>query len=53
MVNVVIHDETIDRTTNGKGRKPILSIGTETQIGKGQRIPTLSEVLNLINQNAR
>jgi glycerophosphoryl diester phosphodiesterase len=27
---MVIHDETIDRTTNGKGRKPILSIGTET-----------------------
>ena len=43
---MVIHDETIDRTTNGKGFvKPLYCIGI-----KKIEIPTLTEVLDLINQ---
>ncbi len=49
---VVIHDETVDRTTNGQGYVAALSL-TELHsldAGKGQRIPTLKEVLRLINK---
>jgi glycerophosphoryl diester phosphodiesterase len=49
---MVIHDETVDRTTNGKGAVNQFSVLELKQfkIEKGQHIPTLSEVLNLINQ---
>jgi glycerophosphoryl diester phosphodiesterase len=52
---MVIHDETVDRTTNGKGAVNQFSVLELKQfkMEKEQRIPTLSEVLNLINQNAR
>jgi glycerophosphoryl diester phosphodiesterase len=55
---VVIHDDTLERTSNGKGAvkdKTLAELraldagswyGTEF---KGERIPTLSEVLNLLN----
>lgn len=49
---MVIHDETIDRTTNGKGAVNQFSLPElkRFQIEKNQCIPTLTEVLNLIDQ---
>jgi glycerophosphoryl diester phosphodiesterase len=49
---MVIHDETIDRTTNGTGAVNQFSLPElkRFQIEKDQRIPTLTEVLNLIDQ---
>ncbi|MEM2302874.1 MAG: glycerophosphodiester phosphodiesterase family protein [Candidatus Bathyarchaeia archaeon] len=49
-VPVVIHDETIDRTTNGSGR---VNSYTAKQLknfdaGKGEKIPLLSEVLDVV-----
>lgn len=49
---VVIHDETIDRTTNGKGTVNKLSLRElkAFQIDNSQEIPTLTEVFDLVNQ---
>lgn len=46
---VVIHDETVDRTTSGKGKVADLPLAELTTLdaGCGQRIPTLDEVLEL------
>jgi glycerophosphoryl diester phosphodiesterase len=49
---VVIHDETIDRTTNGKGIVNTLTL-QELQafrIENNEQIPTLFEVFDLVNQ---
>jgi glycerophosphoryl diester phosphodiesterase len=49
---MVIHDETIDRTTNGKGFVTHLSL-TElknVRTNKEQQIPILSEVIDLVNK---
>jgi glycerophosphoryl diester phosphodiesterase len=45
---IVIHDETIDRTTNGKGRVARLSYEELRQFdaGSGEVIPLLSDVLD-------
>ena len=44
---MVIHDETVDRTTNGRGLVRGLSIEELKRLdaGRGERIPLLSEVL--------
>ena len=47
---VIIHDQTVDRTTNGTGR---VAESTLTQIkqldaGEGQSVPTLLEVIDLV-----
>lgn len=50
---VVIHDETIDRTTDGSGPVNALSL-RELQAfdaGRGERIPTLREVLELLEDS--
>ena len=49
---VVIHDETIDRTTNGKGIVNTLSLQElkAFRIDNSQAIPTLIEVFNLVNR---
>lgn len=46
---VVIHDETVDRTTNGHGYVKELTFQEIRRLdaGKGEKIPTLEEVLNL------
>jgi len=46
---VVIHDETVDRTTNGHGYVKNLTFSELRRLdaGKGERIPTLEEVLSL------
>ncbi len=47
---VVIHDPTVDRTTNGKGyvREMTLEELKRLDAGKGERIPTLQEVIDVI-----
>jgi glycerophosphoryl diester phosphodiesterase len=49
---MVIHDETIDRTTNGKGFVNQFSLQElkDFRMEKEQQIPTLSEVFDLIDQ---
>ena len=46
---VVIHDETVDRTTDGTGEvaKMTLDEMRALDAGKGERIPTLQEVIDL------
>ena len=46
-VPVVIHDETVDRTTNGRGLVRSMSVEELRRLdaGKGERVPLLSEVL--------
>lgn len=49
---IVIHDETIDRTTNGKGAVNQLTLEELKYftINEKHTIPTLDEVLDLVNQ---
>ncbi len=49
---VVIHDETIDRTTNGLGAVIQFSVQElkSFDIEENQKIPTLTEVLDLVNR---
>ena len=49
---IVIHDETIDRTTNGKGFVNTLSLRELKTflIDENYEIPTLTEVFELVNQ---
>ena len=49
---VVIHDDKVDRTTNGKGytEEKTFSELRMLDAGKGELIPTLDEVLNLIDK---
>jgi len=49
---IVIHDETVDRTTNGKGEINQLSVKElkALKIDNEQQIPTLTEVLDLVNK---
>jgi glycerophosphoryl diester phosphodiesterase len=51
---IVMHDETVDRTTNGRG---LVSSFTLDQLKKfdmaqGQKIPTLAEVIELLDRKA-
>ncbi len=50
---IVIHDETIDRTTNGKGvvKDHSLEVLQTYQIDRQFRIPTLAEVIDAIDAN--
>jgi glycerophosphoryl diester phosphodiesterase len=50
---IVIHDETIDRTTNGKGHVNSLSLQElkAFRIENEHQIPTLSEVFDLVNKD--
>jgi glycerophosphoryl diester phosphodiesterase len=47
---VVIHDATVDRTTNGTGRVRDLTFAElrELDAGKGERLPSLEEVVDLV-----
>lgn len=49
---IVIHDETVDRTTNGKGEVNQLYLKElkALKIEITEKIPTLTEVLDLVNQ---
>lgn len=49
---IVIHDDTLERTTNGSGKvseKTLKQLRT-LDAGKGETIPTLSEVLSLVKK---
>lgn len=52
---VVIHDSTVDRTTDGAG--PVCSFSFDEleklDAGKGQRIPTLQEVVDFIGKKVK
>jgi len=52
---VIIHDSTVDRTTNGKG--PVGSYTLEEikklDAGKGEKIPTLKEVIEFVKDKVR
>ena len=52
---VVIHDATLDRTTNGTGdvRSHTLEEMKVLNAGKGERIPTLQEVIDFIDSRIR
>ena len=61
-VPVVIHDPTVDRTTNGSGKVESMTLAELKQLDAGsgfdakfagQRIPTLDEVLALVAGHAR
>ena len=47
---VVIHDETVDRTTDGSGKVSVLTLNELKLLdaGQGEEIPTLYEVLSLL-----
>ncbi len=49
-VLVVLHDETVNRTTNGKGRVVRLSLQEVKKLntGNGEHIPTLEQVLKVV-----
>jgi len=49
---VVIHDATVDRTTNGKGPVSNYTVQEIKRLdaGKGEAIPTLQEVIDLIDK---
>jgi glycerophosphoryl diester phosphodiesterase len=52
---VVIHDATVDRTTNGSGfvRSHSVEQLKELDAGKGERIPTLQEVIDCMGKRAK
>lgn len=47
---VIMHDETVDRTTNGRGAVTAMTLAELKQLdaGRGERIPTYAEVLHLV-----
>ena len=52
---VVIHDDKVDRTTNGKGyvvQKTLQEL-TSLDAGKGEKIPLLEEALDCINKKVQ
>jgi glycerophosphoryl diester phosphodiesterase len=51
---VVIHDERVDRTTNGQGQVMEMTLKElkDLDAGKGQQIPTLLEALDFVNRHA-
>lgn len=48
---VIMHDETVDRTTNGRGAVTSLTLAELKGLdaGRGERIPTYEEVLQLVS----
>jgi len=49
---IVIHDETVDRTTDGTGRVADLTLEQirELDAGNGERVPTFEEVISLAKE---
>jgi len=54
-VLVVIHDETVDRTTDGKGKVSDMSFDELKKLdaGAGQRIPSLQQAIDLARDRVR
>jgi glycerophosphoryl diester phosphodiesterase len=53
-IPVVIHDESVDRTTNGTGNTDTMTLAEIQTLdaGNGERIPTLREVFELVGDKA-
>jgi len=51
---VLMHDPTLDRTTNGKGRVDALTLSELQSLdaGRGERIPTLEEAMGAVGRKA-
>ncbi|RLE58444.1 MAG: glycerophosphodiester phosphodiesterase [Thermoprotei archaeon] len=51
-IMVLMHDETVDRTTNGEGKVSELTLAEIKclEAGKGERVPTLFEVFELLKE---
>ena len=51
---IVMHDETVDRTTNGHGAIAQMTLQEVRALdaGKGERVPTLQEVIDLVRGKA-
>jgi glycerophosphoryl diester phosphodiesterase len=51
---VVMHDETVDRTTNGRGQVSSFTLEQlkKFDMAQGQKIPTLAEVIELVDRKA-
>ena len=51
---IALHDETVDRTTDGNGyaRHMTLEEIRRLDAGKGEKIPTLREIINLVKDKA-
>ncbi|WP_297501872.1 glycerophosphodiester phosphodiesterase family protein [Thermococcus sp.] len=51
---VIIHDETVDRTSNGSGGVKEMTLGElkELDFGSGEKIPTLEEVFEALPEEA-
>jgi len=49
-VPVVMHDETVDATTNGSGAIAVMTVAELKSLdaGNGERVPTLAEVIELV-----
>ncbi len=54
-VLVVIHDDTVDRTTNGKGKVSDMTFEQLQRLdaGNGQKIPSLQQVIDLARDRVR
>lgn len=52
---VIMHDDSINRTTNGKGKISELDLDSLQKLdaGKGEHIPTLTETIQFINRRAK
>ncbi len=52
---IIIHDKKVNRTTNGKGfvKKKSLDKLKILDAGKGEKIPTLQEVLDFVNKRVK
>ncbi len=52
---LVIHDKSVDRTTNGKGLLKELNLDYVRSLdaGDGQQVPTLREVIDMVNHRAK
>jgi len=52
---VVIHDETVNRTTNGKGKVSEMTLKELKKLdaGKGEKIPTLQEVITVCRNKCK
>jgi glycerophosphoryl diester phosphodiesterase len=49
---IIIHDETLERTTNGRGQVPLMKYSELVSLdaGKGERIPTFEEAAGLCRE---
>lgn len=50
---IILHDETLNRTTNGKGRVTDYTLAElkNFDAGRGEKIPTYAEALNLVSNS--